>query len=323
VSNLMQVLANARDARRGSGHDAASHGDQVMADRLAEANALAHAGANDTAFADACHRLAAAAERIAALERRQQAEELATAHARSRAEADAAAEETLVRQAHAERMAELALRTRIEHEEQARINAQRREFAAAELAKAAHERARREAELARQAEQRLAAEHHAAELAADAARANQIAEAAALATQAAEQETARELLRRADLEAAEIQTGAARRDAERDAGQAKDRRAAAEAQLAEGRSKAATSPLPARSTGLAARRAWLMAALIGSLFGLGAGTWLATSGEAGRLAQRVGGEKPVPAALRLDTSTQNMAARIERANALEATRVRR
>jgi hypothetical protein len=66
-----------------------------------------------------------------------------------------------------------------------------------------------------------------------------------------------------------------------------------------------------------------MAALIGSLFGLGAGTWLATSGEAGRLAQRVGGEKPVPAALRLDTSTQSMAARIERANALEATRVRR
>jgi hypothetical protein len=94
------------------------------------------------------------------------------------------AEEAIALQAHAERMRELALRARIDEEEQAKINAQRREFAAAELAKAARERAKREQELARQAEVRLAAERHAAELAAEAARADQIAEAAALASQA-------------------------------------------------------------------------------------------------------------------------------------------
>ena len=56
MSNLMQVLANARGRRYDAHPDAAAHGDQVMTDRTAEANALAHAGADDRASADARQR---------------------------------------------------------------------------------------------------------------------------------------------------------------------------------------------------------------------------------------------------------------------------
>jgi hypothetical protein len=66
-----------------------------------------------------------------------------------------------------------------------------------------------------------------------------------------------------------------------------------------------------------------MPALFAALLGLGAGAWLTSSGEAGRLVQSVTGEKPAPASLRLDASTERMAERISRAEALEATRSRR
>ena len=144
-----------------------------------------------------------------------------------------------------------------------------------------------------------------------------------MATQAAEHETARELRRRTELEAAAGQAGAARHDAERDAALAKDGRTAAEVQLAAARSATAVSTLPVKPAVSKGWRTGLMPALFAALFGLGAGVWLASSSEAGRLVQNVASERPAPASLRLDTSTDSMAARMERANALEATRVRR
>ena len=87
---------------------------------------------------------------------------------------------------------------------------------------------------------------------------------------------------------------------------------------------AGPSPAPTRpwlAGGFSAGR--LLPTLAAAIFGLGGGVWLASSNGFGWLADGAGVDKAAPPTLRLDTSTDALAARIARANALEATRVRR
>jgi hypothetical protein len=169
-------------------------------------------------------------------------------------------------------------------------------------------------------------------LAAEAARANQVAEAAALATRAAEQEIAREVRRRTEQEAAAAQAATARHEAEADAKHARNERLAADESLAAMRAapshqlrhegaptdRDSESRTPQGSVPRPASR--LYPALLAAVLGVCGGAWLGTSGAIERAADGLGRDKAAINSLRLDASTERMAERISRAAALEATR---
>ncbi len=224
LSKLLELEQQSRQLAARGVVTANATGDE----RAAEADALARAAAEDRAraAAESCQLLAA--EHIAVMQRRLQAEDLAAKYALSRAAAETTTETTAAQQAHIERLAESALRTRIEAEKCALVNAQHREFAAAELAIAVTARAKKEEELARLAQERVAAERHIAKLAAEKIRAEQIAEAAALARMASEREMTREARRRAEQEIEAGCAAAARLEAEHEAGVARTERIDAE-----------------------------------------------------------------------------------------------
>ncbi|MBK6638151.1 MAG: hypothetical protein IPG34_11090 [Rhodocyclaceae bacterium] len=175
---MSRVLDELRAAER-SRHPAKPAGESsggaidsaIDAARAGEALALQLAGADECARREADARRSADNELLAALQRKQAAEELALAQAQKRAQAEAAAESAAASRAHAERLLEMAARARVEAEERALADTKRREFAAAELTKAAQSRVAREQEATTLARQRAESERHAADLSMETARA--------------------------------------------------------------------------------------------------------------------------------------------------------
>lgn len=201
---MSKILADIR-ALDATQSNVADNANDIYAARNAEAAALALAGAEDQLRRQADARRFADTELLAALRRRQAAEDLATLQAQNRSQAESAAEAVAAERAHAERQLENAIRTRKEIEERALADAKRHELAAAELARAAQMRLAREREAEAISRQRAESESNAADLAEEALRADRALEALTIARTAAERDAAQQAARRKaqDEEAAE------------------------------------------------------------------------------------------------------------------------
>lgn len=159
--------------------------------RTAQADALAHAGADEQGYREAGRRTEELAELLDAATQRAQAEALAEEQARVRVAAEARARRLAIEKARAEQAAEVALRARLETEELACAEARRKEQALVDLATASAARVKRETEIDMRIREKLAAERAALEAAHARIQSEQTAETLALARVAIEQEAAR------------------------------------------------------------------------------------------------------------------------------------
>lgn len=246
--------------------------------RTAQADALAHAGADEQGYREAGRRTEELAELLDAATQRAQAEALAEEQARARVAAEARARRLAIEKARAEQAAEVALRARLETEELACAEARRKEQALVDLATASAARVKRETEIDMRIREKLAAERAALEAAHARIQSEQTAETLALARVAIEQEAARIAALRLAAEQDAALATAAHHLAATEAAVAQQEREAIERALAD---LAAARPprTTAHTTGLSRGQIGLLMAACLAIGAL-AGGWIGANGTA-------------------------------------------
>ena len=194
--------------------------------RTAQADALAHAGADERARREAERREVELTALIDAAEQRTQAERLAAEQAEARATNEAQVRRLAIEKARAEQEAEAALRAHHEAAEHACAEARRKEQALADLAAASAARAKREADILALEKEKVAAERAAIAAAQERIQSEQMAESLALTRVATEQETARLAAQRLVVDQELAAATRAREQAEAEARTAKEARQA-------------------------------------------------------------------------------------------------